>query len=224
MTTLALPLNRTAILTPRRRGVVPPPAGPSFAFIAASPVSEAANSGSRTLSKPTGVVENDVLVAAVYRNAAVTATPSGWNLAEAGSLGQLRVWWKLCEAAEPASWVWTFAASGSIKGVVLGFSGAAGVTLDGTSQDVGGPSGWDLPSITLTTTNELLVAVCISGGDRTYTEPVGMTELLDTGAGAANLSMAAYSEIVPSAGASGIRSITSGSVTNNAIMLALRGA
>ena len=65
-----------------------------------------------TANAPSGVAENDVLVASVQLANTITVTaPSGWVSAEetnyAAGAGKLSVWYKVAGASEPGTYAFT---------------------------------------------------------------------------------------------------------------------
>jgi len=78
-----------------------------------------------TLTKPTGTVDNDILIAVIGKDDNVDPTaPTGWTLLASGkpvAANACYIYWKRA-ASEGASWVWTFASVWR-EGVVLAYSG-----------------------------------------------------------------------------------------------------
>lgn len=89
----------------------------------------AATAANITINKPAGVVDNDILIAVISKDAtdAITA-PAGWTLVQQDTQDtwMLAIYWKRA-ASEGASWTWTFASTWRDCGVSA-WSG--GVTVD----------------------------------------------------------------------------------------------
>ncbi len=170
-----------------------------------------------TINKPAGVVENDVLIAAVgFRPSSASITPpSGWTLVRrvdnnggAGAQSSLAVYRKLAGASEPASYAWD--ASGAF-GAVGGIQAFFNVdTVNPVNVENGQATGASLshatPSITTTSPNTMLVTAHSYGSPTTWTAPTGMTEAVDTLAG--GHSLIASHVLQPPAAATGAKTAT----------------
>ena len=98
------------------------------AFRAAA--SRAAASGSLVINKPTGTVQNDVMVAsiAVRPNTATITAPSGWTLVRRtdntnSNPNSLATYYKVAGSSEPTSYTWTLGSSAGAAGGIQSFSG-----------------------------------------------------------------------------------------------------
>lgn len=93
-------------------------------------------SSSLTITKPSGTVSGDVLVAFVniVRASLIDTPPSGWTaINTAGSYTQWSVYWKVAGASEPADYTWT-ESSTNWAGVIFRLSGVDNTTsLDATT-------------------------------------------------------------------------------------------
>lgn len=101
----------------------------AIAFRAAASGSAANASLGVTVTKPTGVVDNDVMVAFVNYRSATTGTwtgPTGWTKSDevANTLSSYSVWWKVA-ASEGASFTWTSSGNNAAGIVIVAYSGAA---------------------------------------------------------------------------------------------------
>ena len=99
-----------------------------IAFVAAS--SAGAASGTLTINKPTGTVQDDVMIASigVRPNTATITPPSGWTLVRRinntnATASSLAVYSRVAGASEPASYAWTFDTSAGSAGGIQTFSG-----------------------------------------------------------------------------------------------------
>lgn len=170
-----------------------------------------------TINKPSGVVENDVLVAALgFRPSSATITPpSGWTLVRrvdnngtGGAQSSLAVYRKVAGASEPASYAWdvtgAFGAAGGIQ-AFLNVDTTNPVDVE-NGQATAASLSHDTPSVTTTSPNTMLVTAHSYGSPTTWTAPTGMTEAIDTLAGGHSL-LASY-VLQPPAAATGAKTAT----------------
>ena len=197
------------------------------AFRAASTLDDA-NVADTTLTKPTGTVDNDILIAVLKTddNVAVTA-PAGWTLLRnTDSPGQLTdqdAYWKRA-SGEGASWTWTHAAAFR-SGCVIALSGAVttGDPFDGSkiTDNTGVGTAVTVLSITLTETDSLILCISTSWDYVTATGPGGtptFTERVDNAQ-----CHAVYTASATASGAVGNKTITLSSSTDwMSLMLAVR--
>lgn len=147
-----------------------------------------------SLTKPTTVIENDVMIAAIgLTPSSVTLTPpSGWKLirrtTNAGGVSNaLEVYSRVATSAEPAGYTWTFSANASAVGGIQAFSGVDTANPIDAEGGQATPSALThtAPSITTTVANSMLVSHHTFSSSRTWTPPVasggdaGMTESFD---------------------------------------------
>lgn len=96
----------------------------------------------RTINKPTGTAEWDILVAVIYSagDPGTTTLPSGWaewNTApDATTTIHGRLYWKRATASEGASYTWTSTNITNWSGCILAFSGAARLGFPFTTTGV----------------------------------------------------------------------------------------
>lgn len=138
-----------------------------------------AGTANATVTKPTGTVDNDLLVAQVGSSGGVTGAPAGWTkVRETNPTSTIRfaTWWKVA-SGEGASFVFT--GTGVTAAIVACFAGC----LTSSPQDVeGGASNASstaccAPSITTTQSGDLLVfGGSTNLNSQTFTPPSGMTE------------------------------------------------
>jgi hypothetical protein len=151
--------------------------------------SSAANSssGASTLviAKPSGVANNDVLVASVTvsggSNTTITA-PSGWTQIRrtnnSTTVGIASYYHVVTNAgSEPASYIWSLTSGTRASG---GIARYLGVDTSSPIDTSGGGTGSSItptaPSVTTNGANELVVGLFGTGVSATYTAPSGMTE------------------------------------------------
>ncbi|WP_245591879.1 cell wall anchor protein [Cystobacter fuscus] len=196
---------------------------------------------SLSITKPTGTVAGDVLLAhLVNRNnvAAVATPPAGWTLLRSDqSASQLKSWvfYKVATASEPASYAFAIDLASYMAGSISAFSGADTANpIDAQSgQKNGTTASFDTPAITTTTANGVAVwfgaqiwtgAACPASP---IVPPAGFTEPFDTclvSSSTGLLFNAAYKDL----GVAGAQPAFNGSSpyaqTNTAQVVALRAA
>lgn len=191
----------------------------SVAFRAASTGSITSGSASVSITKPTGTIDTDFLVA--FQSTGSTGIqsqltgPSGWaNLGFGGTdgfTGVIQVWTKVA-SGEPASWTWGHTAGfGNMCVAVNCFSAPAATPMDGsTIFDKSTATGTTATSSGVTTafTNDiLLLAVMANSGAPTLSTPTGMTNQTTVVAGATN-ALSTFTQTIPATGATGTRAST----------------
>lgn len=211
----------------------------SIVFRAASKAYNLTAPTSLTVSKPTGVVQNDVMIAGVEirGDKTVTGVPSGWTLLQSqigGSANNqgafLYVYWKQAGASEPSTYKWTFSSGGDAAIVIGAWSGcptsspidtsAIGVTGDNTANCIA-------PSVSPANNNSMLVTIfghnpdSITNATYSTSTPSLMTEAADTnsqnnsGAGA-NRASVAMDYVAVASGATGAKTgVLSGGAKHN---------
>jgi hypothetical protein len=145
-----------------------------------------------TLTKPTGTVQGDVMIAVVGLSGNNTITdPGGWttisNTLGGGTNARLASFYKVAGASEPATYVFTISTNTRIAGGMLTYYGVdttnvldvTGSSNNGTSTSV------TATSVTTTRNGSKLVGVFSSEDDtaNTYTPPTGMDERIDVVSG-----------------------------------------
>ena len=131
------------------------------------------SSSTIVLNKPTGTLQNDVLLAWFYVDltTTVSAAPSGWvlvdNIQETTNSYHTYVYRLVCGASEPASYTWTLTSSVYNEGIIIGFSGVDTTTpVDAHGiADRGSTASLVTPSITASVAGDALIAmlVCWNG-------------------------------------------------------------
>src|SRR6185503_4533877 len=162
---------------------------------AATPVG--GNLTSVSVARPTGTLENDIMIAqvAVRAGSSVTiAAPVGWTAIGASQtnsttvLGQ-RAFWRLAgtAAADPGPYLFTWDGSSQrVEAGIIAYSGVHATTPINVSNAQANAASTSVtaPSITPTVTNTMLVGLfSTANGNTSYTAPGGMTERYDAGSG-----------------------------------------
>ncbi len=198
----------------------------TIAFRAAGSATAGGGVLALTISKPTGTVSGDLMVAAVavYASLPTITAPAGWTLVRRmdGSAflcdRALAVYWKAAGASEPASYAWTLSAStdGS-GGGILSFSGVDTTTPLDTENGLATPCSpscttTDAPSITTSFANTMVVSAHTICSSATWTPPSGMTEAYDvatlTPPTASGMSIEGNFQKQAAAGATGTKAAT----------------
>lgn len=192
-----------------------------------------------TITKPSGVVANDTLVAVVsIRNTrTVTSIPSGFTQRAQGGFGtsnssdQTIVYTKLATSSEPASYDFVITGGSTpAAGFMLRYSGVDTTTPVEAS---GGTTTASLvaPSITTLTNNAVVLAIGSqnnNGGNggvaSDFTAPVDQTERADYGLNT-QINHAVFEKLYATAGATGTVTLTSNLTGNaSAVHVALKPA
>ena len=144
--------------------LAPASADAAVGLVAAESAQNAAGATTLVVTKPSGVVEGNVMIATVAakETGAVTA-PSGWtailNLTQATALRQV-TYYKVATASEPASYSWSLGTSRAASGGIAAYSGVnATVPVDATASATGASGNAAVPSATTSAPNDLVLAV-----------------------------------------------------------------
>ena len=196
--------------------------------------------GSIILDKPTGTVQNDVMVAVIGGNgnwAGVLGItpPAGWTLVRKidNSTGQyyptVAVYYKVAGASEPSSYTFTFSnysggvyAAGSISSF-YGVNTASPIDVE-NGQTVANSSStttsYSTPSITTSSSEQILIGAFTGNCASSWTPPSGMTEIVDRVGGCTSMSVAYQTH---TSGATGAKTATAASSSyGGAILVALK--
>lgn len=192
----------------------------------ASSVSSATNSTTQVFNKPTGTLENDMMVLGlnIANTSGPTIVPTGWTLLQVQTGGSTRheIYWKICEAAEPASWTFTFGSSVNKGGTVISVYSFTSLPLliNAYAQSIQSSASTDriFPSVTTTVADTKLLLFLSLGVVTATTPPEDIQELTDTGA---VLRLWAGIGHIPTAGATGTRTGTGLSSTNKTATVAV---
>lgn len=141
-----------------------------------------------TVTKPTGTVDGDIMIAPIYWQSgtvAMTTVPTGWTLKEATADPSLEYqtnyYWKRA-SGEPASWDWIIATSSWTNAMCISYSGGAAagdpINVSALAIDTS-PSGGTSPNVSDTTTVNECLSVYFGGnksGGNWSSFPAGYTE------------------------------------------------
>jgi len=197
------------------------PSSPITRRAVATAVDNTCSATTWTINKPTGTVQNDVMIAAITFGQNPTVTPpSGWTLIkrvdnlDASGYSSTAVYYKVAGASEPASYTWTLSVAGCMASWIASYynvntSTPIDVNNGQTNNSYSAPNyTFSTPSITTNYGSEMIVAAFGTfGGIYTWTPPTGMTEFADVN----NTSSRAIegAEVAQaSAGASGTKTAT----------------
>lgn len=184
-----------------------------------------------TITKPTGVVDTDVLVAALSTSddADTPTPPAGWTQMADATIGTTRrvtMWYRVVASAagEGASYQWTSITSGRTSGMIARYSGVD----NATPIDVTASSNSDTnvaASITTVTNGAMLVSafgVNRTASSGTCTAPGTMTKQYEASGSGRDLAFA--DETFATAGATGTRTWTDTGTGQGVLLGALRPA
>lgn len=184
-------------------------AAPAFRSISTATASAA----NLTLSKPSGAVEGDLLVAFIASTAPPTGTPTGWTrlTVVSGSQRWSALFYKrMTKQDESASgWTWTSTADDT-AGWLAAISGASMVKpidVENAQNNAASSTSVTAPSVTTTVADALIVCGFMSTSGGTWTPPSGMTERADVQNGTA-LTIEYADVVQASAGATGTKVAT----------------
>lgn len=143
---------------------------------------ESSGRTSLTITRPTGVVSGDVLVAQVRRTVAGASTqPAGWTLQRTD--GRVDLCTKVAGGAEPADYTWSFGSVQRSVGGILAVRGAS--PGDEIEASAGTTSSAEAPSVTTAVAGCLLVHLYSARTEGTsqplsWAQDSGVTERWDT--------------------------------------------
>ena len=208
----------------------------AVSFVASSSLT-AGSSTSNTINKPTGVVDNDVMVLLITNNSNVSYTlntPSGWtslyNNQTIATQRKYSAFYKIA-ASEGASYTLTTTANASYAAGIVAFrssTGSANYDVHSVVTNTASTTA-TANSITVTQDNSAIIYGVFTGSDVgttiTATPPSGMTETVDVTGGTtykSSLEIAYQTSI--SAGSTGSKSATlSSSVAYGATLISIKG-
>lgn len=174
----------------------------AIAFRSAATAANGAAPTSLTVNRPTGVVDDDLLVAFVANSAdqTIAAAPAGWTQLDSRATGTATgdcrhtIYWKLADS-EPSSYLWNFSAGTDCAAVIVAYSGvspAAPINVSGYRLMASSTVTHTAPSVTPATTDTVTITAYAANpffdGDTTFTTPTGLTARAeaDPGAGTTN--------------------------------------
>jgi hypothetical protein len=216
--------------------VVKPAAGGAITapvFRSKTNTSYPGSAGMIYLTKPTGTVENDILVATIVHVKAAPAQNDlvpdvAWNkigtstIATGSLVAKLETWWRRATASEPATYGFDVWGSSNHQGYIAAYSGCptSGSPVDVFSQNSANTGNTATGTgVTTTQANDLLLYHGHNwDGTGTLNPPTGMTERMD-------ILVYAADQVIAAAGATGNRTQTLASSNPWAVyMVALKGA
>lgn len=157
-------------------------------------VANATAATTHTVTKPTGVANDDVLLISMAADAARTITvPTGFteiinqsNGSAGGGVSITGAWaYKVVTDAgsEPADYDFTLNNSDQACGAIRRISGVNTADVvdvsDQSSGNTSGGTGRSCPTVTTTNDDALVIRDCAAGDDRTFTFPAGTTQRFD---------------------------------------------
>lgn len=199
-------------------------AAPPVRSVSTGTAAGSTSTATYTVSAPAGVANGDLLVAVHTCDesgvAANLTAPTGWTLfftqaAFQGSVGVLKVWWKVA-ASEPASYVFGVGSNGSATdgqcAIVAFTTGTYNSSTPLANSAVGGSAtattSMAAPSVTGVVDAQLLCAYVNNGGSVTFAPPSGMTERADFASAGSWTSLEVASLALTSTAATGSRTAT----------------
>lgn len=187
-------------------------------LVSLRPAISGASTSTATVTKPTGTIENDLMVAVVVRESGSLSEESGWTqiFSQSFSGASLEVYWKLAGASEPASSNWPLNNSSPISVSVSSFYNINISNPIGnfTYQANSNSTSMVAPSVTPVTTNDFLLFIGGISGNIRATAPAGMTEDVDFGLG--NTAVYVAKQLLSGSSATGNKTATLASSSSNA--------
>ncbi len=192
-----------------------------------------ANTNSLSVSRPTGTVDGDVLIAVVAWWVQTLTPPSGWT-----QIGSTQTWnvggedvfmraYYRVASSEPASYTWGLSATNDIAvSIATYYNVDTGSVVDAQAGQTNASStAMTAPSVSPTLSTDMLLFLGAAGSDSagsaTATPPAGMTERSDA-TGGTWIKAYIAEQLLSSAGATGTRTATlSTSENNGGILVAL---
>jgi hypothetical protein len=195
------------------------------ALVSLRSIYTAGSNSSLDVNRPTGVIEGDVMVAAVaYRGGNLTA-PAGWTQAivQAGSGVTTAVYYRVAGASEASSYTWGLDSADELATGCVAFYNAyvANPVADAAGVAVSANSYTTSPSATAMTTGDLWLKIAGIATNVRVTPATG-TEQVDVGIG--NLGLWMASQLLSASGATGSQNhnYASGTTTSAGVSLLLR--
>jgi Tfp pilus assembly protein PilV len=192
----------------------------SLSVVVGTPTTyNSSGSNSAVVSKPTGVVQNDIMFAYIgHSNASdrLNSIPSGWTLVAKNDNGNNHqaLYYKVAGPSEPTSY--TFGLSASVRvGVSIsawrgGFDTINPIDVVSNTQYITNNTTYRATSLNLTYANEnvFMFPSVITSGSRTFTAPTtqggGWTEDYNFGNASSQFSRSEFHKVISSSGATGV--------------------
>ena len=190
-----------------------------------SVASNTAATSALSLNVPSGVVDGDVMIAAVAHGLVATpfttTPPAGWTLVHQVEPGATNVFgifvYRRVASGEPVSYSWTFSSAVNSAGAISAYWNVD--TSGSIDVETGGQGA--VSSTTTTEPGDLLVLSSMSTSTTTFTPPAGMTERIDVASGSSNVASLELADAVQAiGGATGSKTPTPSPSTW--VLLALR--
>jgi len=190
-----------------------------------SVASNTAATSALSLNVPSGVVDGDVMIAAVAHGLVATpfttTPPAGWTLVHQVEPGVTNVFgifvYRRVASGEPVSYSWTFSSAVNSAGAISAYWNVD--TSGSIDVETGGQGA--VSSTTTTEPGDLLVLSSMSTSTTTFTPPAGMTERIDVASGSSNVASLELADAVQAiGGATGSKTPTPSPSTW--VLLALR--
>lgn len=152
-----------------------------------------ASATSLTITKPTGTVSGDLLVATiVHQQATETVTaPAGWvsvvaanNVTTNNDL-QVDLFYLIAGGSEPANYAFSWATAKPAFGGIIRVTGWDGTTASDVAASANSGSDTNAVALSVTTVTDgalVIIANAAVSGGATFTPPSGFTEEFDSGA------------------------------------------
>jgi hypothetical protein len=187
---------------------------------AASGANSSSGASTLVLTKPSGVVNNDVLVAGITVNGGSNTTitpPSGWtiirrtnNSTNVGSATYYHV--VTNSGSEPASYTWNLSGSSTLRasGGIVRYTGVdTSNPIDVSNGGTGSSNTPTAPGVTTTVTGDMVIGFFGLDTSGTFTAPTGMTERYDVTNSSSSGPASEASDYTQAAGATGNKAATS---------------
>ena len=176
--------------------------------------SNTSTGSSLIIAKPTGTLENDIMVAIMCSSNAIGASwtgDTGWTETadiNTGGTG-IRVAYKVAGASEGANYTFTFSSAlTTLSGVILTYRNGAWDTVTAANIVFESPNKWLANSINLASSGSVLLTVFTqTPANITYSSPSGGLSQVTTDSDATQPSFGAFHQLEMDAGATGSRTV-----------------
>jgi len=198
----------------------------TIAFRAATSVNRQTSTSACTMSKPTGTVKDDVMIAAFqFAKGSSVTPPTGWNVIirtdDTTNSMSIISYYKVASASEPASYTWTLApVSGWCAGGIQAYIGVSTSTpVDVYGGQIGTSNSPTAPTLTTTAASDWLIGVwAVWNGNLTINLPTGMTSRINFTGGSPHRQA---DQALGAAGATGTRVATTSNTAGSWIAQAI---
>ena len=122
------------------------------------------------LTKPTGTVSGDYLIAVLGTNPGHATPPTGWldvtpfghYIFVEGATPPYGIFAKLAGGSEPSSYTFTSPSSGNLAGLLLCYNAGGYAAIEASAAAGGDSTSLTPPTITFTKANDVIVVICFS--------------------------------------------------------------